>query len=67
MACENALVDPGAGTATDDVCGDEGRLCDACLAEETARQLVAIGGWAHIDRQLNARREALAGGIGEGP
>jgi hypothetical protein len=56
--CDTPLIDAGSDTATDESCGYDGRLCDACLARESTDWLQALGGWASIDRELNARRES---------
>lgn len=58
-ACTNRLIDPGSDEVTKALCGDEGLLCEGCLAQEAAAQLAALGGLAAIEASLNARREAL--------
>ncbi len=55
-ACANGLVDPVTAAPTGERCGEEGRLCEACLAQETARQLDAAGGFERFDRELAERR-----------
>ena len=55
-ACHVGLLDPVTSEPTGEACGEEGRLCEACLADEEARQLSAAGGFARFDRELAERR-----------
>ncbi|RBY87437.1 hypothetical protein DQ240_07580 [Blastococcus sp. TF02A-26] len=54
--CISDLHDPATDEATGEVCGEEGRLCEACLAAESAWQLDEVGGFARFDRELAERR-----------